>query len=52
MPELASRAHQKNIIPVIDQAIKKANINKNQISAVAFTRGPGSWLSISWCIIC
>ena len=41
VPELASRAHQKNIIPVIDQAIKKANINKNQISAVAFTRGPG-----------
>ena len=41
VPELASRAHQKNIIPAISQAIKKANINKNQISAVAFTRGPG-----------
>ncbi len=41
VPELASRAHQKNIIPVINQAIKKAKINKNQISAVAFTRGPG-----------
>jgi len=41
VPELASRAHQQNIIPVIDTAIKKANISKNQLSAVAFTRGPG-----------
>lgn len=41
VPELASRAHQQNIIPVIDQAIRKANINKNDIHAVAFTRGPG-----------
>lgn len=41
VPELASRAHQQNIIPVIDTAIKKANIQKNQLSAVAFTRGPG-----------
>jgi N6-L-threonylcarbamoyladenine synthase len=41
VPELASRAHQQNIIPVVDQAIKKAGINKNEISAVAFTRGPG-----------
>jgi len=41
VPELASRAHQQNIIPVIDQAISKANINKNDIHAVAFTRGPG-----------
>lgn len=41
VPELASRAHQKNIIPVIDCALKKANINKNQLNAVAFTRGPG-----------
>ncbi|MGE5424693.1 MAG: tRNA (adenosine(37)-N6)-threonylcarbamoyltransferase complex transferase subunit TsaD, partial [Syntrophothermus sp.] len=38
---LASRAHQQNIIPVIQAAIQKANINKNQLSAVAFTRGPG-----------
>ncbi|MDX1285378.1 MAG: tRNA (adenosine(37)-N6)-threonylcarbamoyltransferase complex transferase subunit TsaD [Draconibacterium sp.] len=41
VPELASRAHQQNIIPVVDLAIKRANINKNDISAVAFTRGPG-----------
>lgn len=41
VPELASRAHQLNIIPVIDQALKRANITKNQIDAVAFTRGPG-----------
>jgi N6-L-threonylcarbamoyladenine synthase len=41
IPEAASRAHQKNIIPVVDQALKTANIRKNQISAVAFTSGPG-----------
>lgn len=41
VPELASRAHQQNIIPVIDAAVKKANIRKNQLSAVAFTQGPG-----------
>ncbi|MGQ0828821.1 MAG: tRNA (adenosine(37)-N6)-threonylcarbamoyltransferase complex transferase subunit TsaD [Bacteroidota bacterium] len=41
VPELASRAHQQNIIPVVDQAIKKAGIQKNEINAVAFTRGPG-----------
>jgi len=41
VPELASRAHQQNIIPVIQAAIQKANISKNQLSAVAFTRGPG-----------
>jgi len=41
VPELASRAHQQNIIPVIDQAIRRANINKKDIHAVAFTRGPG-----------
>ena len=41
VPELASRAHQQNIIPVIHTAIQKANISKNQLSAVAFTRGPG-----------
>lgn len=41
VPELASRAHQQNIIPVIDAAIKKANITKNDLAAVAFTRGPG-----------
>lgn len=41
VPELASRAHQANIVPVIDQAIKTAGIKKEEISAVAFTRGPG-----------
>ncbi|MCF8336676.1 MAG: tRNA (adenosine(37)-N6)-threonylcarbamoyltransferase complex transferase subunit TsaD [Bacteroidales bacterium] len=41
VPELASRAHQQNIIPVIDQAIDRANIKKKDIHAVAFTRGPG-----------
>ncbi|HNY02740.1 MAG TPA: tRNA (adenosine(37)-N6)-threonylcarbamoyltransferase complex transferase subunit TsaD [Bacteroidales bacterium] len=41
VPELASRAHQQNIIPVIDTAIRKANIEKKELSAVAFTRGPG-----------
>jgi N6-L-threonylcarbamoyladenine synthase len=41
VPELASRAHQQNIIPVVESAIKSANINKEQITAVAFTRGPG-----------
>lgn len=41
VPELASRAHQQNIIPVIDTALKRANINKNQLSAIAFTNGPG-----------
>ena len=39
--ELASRAHQQNIVPVVDLAIKKANIKLNDISAVAFTIGPG-----------
>ena len=41
VPELASRAHQQNIIPVIDLAIKNAGISKFDLSAVAFTRGPG-----------
>ena len=41
VPELASRAHQQNIVPVVDLAIKKAGISVEQISAVAFTRGPG-----------
>lgn len=41
VPELASRAHQQNIIPVVDKAIKDAGISKDEISAVAFTRGPG-----------
>lgn len=41
IPELASRAHQQNIIPVVEAAIKKAGITKDDIDAVAFTRGPG-----------
>ncbi len=41
VPELASRAHQANIIPVVNSALKLANISKSEISAVAFTRGPG-----------
>jgi N6-L-threonylcarbamoyladenine synthase len=41
VPELASRVHQQNIIPTVHQAISDAKINKNQIQAVAFTRGPG-----------
>lgn len=41
VPELASRAHQQNIIPVIHRALDIANINKNQLHAVAFTNGPG-----------
>ena len=41
VPELASRAHQQNIVPVVDQAIKRAGIEKEQLTAVAFTRGPG-----------
>lgn len=41
VPELASRAHQQNIVPVVDQAIKQAGIDRIKISAVAFTRGPG-----------
>jgi N6-L-threonylcarbamoyladenine synthase len=41
VPELASRAHQQNIVPVIDAALRKAKIQKEQLSAIAFTQGPG-----------
>jgi N6-L-threonylcarbamoyladenine synthase len=41
VPELASREHQKAIIPVVLEALQKANINKNDLNAIAFTRGPG-----------
>ncbi len=41
VPELASRAHQQNVLPVVDQALKKAGVTKEQLVAVAFTRGPG-----------
>lgn len=41
VPELASRAHQQNIVPVVDTALKRAGIDKHDLSAIAFTRGPG-----------
>lgn len=41
IPELASRAHQQNIVPVVEMALQKANISLNQLSAIAFTQGPG-----------
>lgn len=41
VPELASRAHQQNIVPVVSAALKRAGVTKEQLSAVAFTRGPG-----------
>lgn len=41
VPELASRAHELNIVPVVDAALKKAGVGKEQLSAIAFTRGPG-----------
>lgn len=41
VPELASRAHQQNIVPVVDAALKEANISKEQLTAVAYTNGPG-----------
>ncbi|MVO10720.1 tRNA (adenosine(37)-N6)-threonylcarbamoyltransferase complex transferase subunit TsaD [Flavobacterium sp. TP390] len=41
VPELASRAHQQNIVPVVDVALKKANVTKNDLNCIAFTQGPG-----------
>jgi N6-L-threonylcarbamoyladenine synthase len=41
VPELASRAHEQNIVPVVDQALKRAGVTKEELSAIAFTRGPG-----------
>ena len=41
VPELASRAHQQNIVPVVDAALKRAGVSKNELSGIAFTRGPG-----------
>ena len=40
VPELASRAHQQNIVPVVDAALKRAGIDKKDLSCIAFTRGP------------
>lgn len=41
VPELASRAHQQNIVPVVSEALKQANVKPSELSAIAFTRGPG-----------
>jgi len=41
VPELASRAHQENIVPVVDMALKKAGVDRNELSAIAFTQSPG-----------
>lgn len=41
VPELASRAHQQNVVPVVDQAIRRAGVEKSDLDAIAFTRGPG-----------
>ncbi|MCM1519397.1 MAG: tRNA (adenosine(37)-N6)-threonylcarbamoyltransferase complex transferase subunit TsaD [Lachnoclostridium sp.] len=41
VPELASRAHQQNIVPVVDTALRRAGVDKHDLSAIAFTRGPG-----------
>ncbi|MEO0778330.1 MAG: tRNA (adenosine(37)-N6)-threonylcarbamoyltransferase complex transferase subunit TsaD, partial [Bacteroidota bacterium] len=41
VPEVASRAHQVNIVPVVDLALQKAGVDKSDLSAIAFTRGPG-----------
>lgn len=41
VPELASRAHQQNIVPVVEAALKKAGVSKEELSAIAFTNGPG-----------
>ena len=41
VPELASRAHQQNIIPVVHEALKTAGIDKTELSGISFTRGPG-----------
>ena len=48
VPELASRAHQQNVVPVVDQALKRAGVTKEELSAVAFTRGPGLMGSCWW----
>lgn len=41
VPELASRAHQQNVVPVVSEALRQANISKDELSAIAYTRGPG-----------
>ena len=49
VPELASRAHQQNIIPVVSEALKRAGVTPEDLSAVAFTRGPGLMGSLLFC---
>ncbi len=46
VPELASRAHQQNIVPVVSAALKRAGVDKSELSAIAFTRGPGLLVSL------
>ena len=41
VPELASRAHQQNILPVVDAALRRAGVERSELSAIAYTRGPG-----------
>ena len=41
VPELASRAHEQNIVPVVSEALKRAGVDKKDLTAIAFTRGPG-----------
>lgn len=48
VPELASRAHQQNIIPVVAQALKQASVSEDEVNAVAFTRGPDYWAPSLW----
>ncbi len=47
VPELASRAHQQHIVPVVDAALKQAGLEKSDLSAVAVTLGPGRWAAFS-----
>lgn len=52
VPELASRAHQQNIVPVVHEALKRAGVTKEELSAVAFTRGPADGFIAGWSIFC
>ena len=51
VPELASRAHQQNIVPVVHEALKRAGVTKEELSAVAFTRGVDGFIA-GWSIFC
>ena len=50
VPELASRAHQQHLIPVVKQAMQEAHITQSGLDAVAFTQGPGYWGHCSWAL--